>query len=498
MVLAVPRLMPLVGFLLLIPAGALAQTDDTRSKLPPCPVGGGQIFHNCFGSAKQTQGESQFEYAGEWKENKYHGWGTYTTQDGERYHGEWSNGQRNGLGDAALESANLYLGEWRQDKMQGFFQVHYANLDSFSGYYLDEKRRGEGTYIWSDGSRFSGLWKDGLPTADGKLTTASGTILLNARYRSAVAYRATGRMAKPDVLTYTCDSDSRQALVPPGVPEVIPGKKPIQARIVGDSEVIDCAIRQQVQETAFAPEPVNVPATDTRRKVALVIGNNAYQHSSPLRNAVNDANAISEKLKAIGFDVTLGLDLTRGSFDQVLRQFASKLDQSDIALIFYSGHGLQVDGVNYLVPVDAKAEDRLSLKFEMIDVRDLIEGMTDQSRINLIFLDSCRNNPLARSLASRLGTSRSASIGKGMAQVTIDGSGVLVAFATAPDNVAADGAGENSPFTEALLKHVDKPGVEINTMMTQVKADVVAATNGQQRPWHNSDLTELVYLAGQD
>ena len=143
------------------------------------------------------------------------------------------------------------------------------------------------------------------------------------------------------------------------------------------------------------------------------------------------------------------------------------------------------------------ADDKLSLKFEMVRVDDIIEGMTEQSKVSLVFLDACRNNPLSRSLASRLGATRSTSVGRGMAPIDIEGSGVLIAYATAPDNVVLDGEDGNSPFTRALLKYIGQRGLELRTMMTKVKADVVKRTQGRQRPWDNSDLTELVYLAGE-
>jgi uncharacterized caspase-like protein len=170
------------------------------------------------------------------------------------------------------------------------------------------------------------------------------------------------------------------------------------------------------------------------------------------------------------------------------------LEGADLSLVFYSGHGLQVDGENYLVPTDAVAEDRLSLKFEMVNARDILDGMIEQSDVTLAFFDACRNNPLSRSLAAKLGPTRSVAVGKGMAQIEVQGTGAMIAFATAPGDVALDGEGENSPFTAALLKHLATPGLEINQLMTRVKADVVKQTGGRQRPWHTSDLVDDVFL----
>jgi hypothetical protein len=238
-------------------------------------------------------------------------------------------------------------------------------------------------------------------------------------------------------------------------------------------------------------------ASNNQRRVALVIGNNHYVNTKPLTNAVADAQQMAQVLRRLGFFVVLGTDLDKASFDGKLREFASSLDQADMSLLFYSGHGLQVDGENYLVPVDAKAEDKLSLKFEMIRVRDLLDSMVEESGTTLVFLDSCRNNPLSRSLGARLGATRSTSVGRGMAPVEIKGQGALIAYATAPDNVAFDGEDGHSPFTKALLTYIETPGLEVNQLMTRVKSAVVKDTRGQQRPWHNSDLIEDVYLVHQ-
>jgi len=163
-----------------------------------------------------------------------------------------------------------------------------------------------------------------------------------------------------------------------------------------------------------------------------------------------------------------------------------------MALFYYAGHGLQVAGRNYLVPTDAKLERPGDLSFETIDVGQVLAQMDTEKRVNLIILDACRDNPLARSLARSLGT-RSIAVGQGLATVQ-SAIGTMIVYATQPDNVALDGQGRNSPFTGALLKHLATPGLEIRTMMTRVRADVVAATNERQVPWDSSSLIGEVVL----
>jgi len=197
-------------------------------------------------------------------------------------------------------------------------------------------------------------------------------------------------------------------------------------------------------------------------------------------------------LRNIGFDVIEGRDLERRAMEEKIREFGRRLDNADVALFFYAGHGLQVGGKNYLVPVDAKLERAGDLSFETLDVGLVLGQMEADKRVNLVFLDACRDNPLSRSLARALGA-RSAAVGQGLASIQ-SAVGTMIAYATQPDNVALDGDGRNSPFTTALLKHIATPGLEISSVMKRVRADVVAATRDRQIPWDHSSLIGDVVL----
>jgi tetratricopeptide (TPR) repeat protein len=254
------------------------------------------------------------------------------------------------------------------------------------------------------------------------------------------------------------------------------------------------ALRAKPAPTVAETSPSLVTAlpTDSRRRVALVIGNGKYQFAAPLPNPPNDAADIAKALRKLGFDVVEGRDLDRRGMDDVIRQFGRKLDGAEIALFFYAGHGLQVNGKNYLVPVDAKLERPGDLALDAVDIGNVLAQMEAEKRVNLIFLDACRDNPLARSLARSLGT-RSSAVGQGLASIQ-SAIGTMIAYATQPDNVALDGEGRNSPFTAALLKHLVTPGLEIGTLMKRVRADVIAATREKQVPWDHSSLVGDVIL----
>ncbi len=231
-----------------------------------------------------------------------------------------------------------------------------------------------------------------------------------------------------------------------------------------------------------------LPAAAAKR-VALVIGNAAYVQANALTNPVNDAADMAKALTEAGFDVTLGLDLDRRGFDEKLRAFSRSLDGADTAVLFYAGHGLQVAGRNYLVPVDAGLGTERDLDFETVSLDFVLRQMEvgREGKTSIVFLDACRDNPLARNLARSMGT-RSASIGAGLAEVQT-GVGTFIAYSTQPGNVALDGAGRNSPFTSALAAHVAEPGRSLTALMIEVRNDVLKATAGRQVPWDHSALT---------
>ena len=228
------------------------------------------------------------------------------------------------------------------------------------------------------------------------------------------------------------------------------------------------------------------------KRVALVIGNSAYQHAVQLANPKNDSSDMNAKLESLGFEVVSGQDLDLAGMRRTVREFLEKLDGADMALFFYAGHGLQVNGNNYMVPVDAQLSGYNDLDFEALPMDLVLSAMERSAKVNLIFLDACRDNPFAEKLSRSMGT-RSGSVSRGLAKLG-SGVGSLIAFATQPGNVAIDGAGRNSPFTTALLAHLGTPGQDITRDLIDVRRDVLAATDGKQVPWENSSLTGEVVL----
>ncbi|CTQ56808.1 spore cortex-lytic enzyme [Roseibium album] len=239
---------------------------------------------------------------------------------------------------------------------------------------------------------------------------------------------------------------------------------------------------------------VTIPpfANSANNRVALVIGNSSYVHAAALINPQNDATDVADKLESLGFEVTKGIDLDFSQMRRTIRQYINKLDGAEIALFYYAGHGFQVNGENYMAPIDARLENENDLEFEAVPMSLVLTSMERNAKTNLVFLDACRNNPLARNLARSMGT-RSAAVGRGLARIGV-GVGSFISFATQPGNVAYDGEGRNSPFTKALVKHLGNPGEGITRSMVRVRNEVLQSTNGQQVPWDNSSLTGEVVL----
>lgn len=227
------------------------------------------------------------------------------------------------------------------------------------------------------------------------------------------------------------------------------------------------------------------PQSNTNEhRVALVIGNSNYRNS-PLKNPVNDARAMRDKLKRMGFDVVMREDIKVREIGGALREFRSKLRAGSIALFFYAGHGLQIRGENYLPAVDAEISSEEDVPQQSLNVNSVLTTMEDsKAGVNLVLLDACRNNPFARSFRSAA---------SGLARIQAP-SGTLIHYATRPGSVAEDGNGANGTYTEALLTQIEEKGVPIEQALKRVTVRVKNATKGKQEPWMEGSLTGDFYF----
>jgi formylglycine-generating enzyme required for sulfatase activity len=218
----------------------------------------------------------------------------------------------------------------------------------------------------------------------------------------------------------------------------------------------------------------------SEKRVALVIGNAAYAPPAALRNPVNDARDMAQVLRGLGFDVIVREDATQRQMQQALREFAGRLAAGGVGLFYFAGHGVQVKGKNYLIPVGVSIDTEAEAEDEAIDVNGVLSRMAEAgSRVNIVVLDACRNNPFARGFRSAT---------RGLASVGDAPSGTLVAYATAPGRVAADGTGRNGVYTDELLKAMREPGLTLEDVFKRVIRNVRQATREQQVPWFLSSV----------
>jgi hypothetical protein len=229
---------------------------------------------------------------------------------------------------------------------------------------------------------------------------------------------------------------------------------------------------------------LSVPA-HAQTRIALVIGNSAYQKVVNLANPAHDAQDVSEALKRLGFTVNTVTDADFDGFRRALRDFGRMAPKADMAVFYFAGHGVEIDGNNWLLPTDAELKSDIDARTEAIGLRSAMEAVAAAKTLGLVILDACRNNPFSSMRKS--GLTRSVQM-LGLAPVEPTDN-VLVAYAARDGTVAADGAGRNSPYAAALLKHIETPGLEVDFLFRNVRDDVMAATNNEQQPFVYGSLS---------
>ena len=352
--------------------------------------------------------------------------------------------------------------------------------------------------------------------APANIMTPPGSVLISAYGQRALAYEAKGDLirARQDYAAVLegkasdAGSKANQATAKVRLSLLSEAVAPAPPRVAKEAVAAPAPAPSGAAPPAgavSAPPPppageVQQQRAETGRRVALVIGNSAYAYVKALPNPTNDARAMAKSLRDIGFVVTEGTDLDRTGMQATIRDFLREAARAQVAVVYYAGHGVQIDGRNYLVPIDIQLRPGSGVTEAMMDMDTIMAGLDDQVRTNILILDACRNNPMAPKVASA-GPARDIEVGSGLAAPSTlgagatRGAGTLIAFATAPGQVALDGEGANSPFSAALSRHIGTPGLEVQQMLTRVRAEVVAATKGKQVPWSNSSLLGEVYLA---
>ena len=236
-----------------------------------------------------------------------------------------------------------------------------------------------------------------------------------------------------------------------------------------------------VPEAEATEPPLDSSASNQGRRIALVIGNSAYRTANPLKNPTNDAHAVANEFRRLGFaEVIEKHDLTLNELSSELKSFGDKALDADWAVVYYAGHGIEVAGVNYVIPVDAELTSAIDVEEEAIPLNRVLSKVESAHKLRLVILDACRDNPFAQRLASAGGGTRS--VGRGLGRVEPPG-GIVVFYSARDGHVARDGTDANSPFAQALVQHLDEPGLEVGLLFRKVHDSVWNATNEQQEPF---------------
>jgi hypothetical protein len=485
------------------------------------------------------------KYVGEYKDDNFNGHGTFTFANGNKYVGEYKEGKREGQGTFTFASGDKYVGEFKGNKRDGQGTYTFANGGRHVGEWRDDSPNGQGIEYRADGTIVnSGQWTDGrlaksyaldrnrfpfggatqiatpgvdtgraetkgsAPVAGGHSGTnripdylvpaQSGWVAMNGPATAVGGHSGTNRIpdypmpaepgrAERDRLAAEAEAARRmqrelEQRLFAQQEEARRQQQLFQERLAQEARERERLVAEaRGSDRLQAPRPA---AQRQERRVALVVGNAAYKNQ-PLANPVNDATDVAATLRTMGFETTLLRDATLAQMRNATRQFADAAASSDVALIFFAGHGIEAKGRNYVIPVGAEIKHEYELEDQAYDASrwlDMLEGIKtgNRQRVNIVILDACRNNELVRSWRSS---------SRGLARMDAP-TGTFVAFATAPGKVAGDGANgqRNSPFTKSLLRAIQSPDVPIELVFKEVRRMVIEETNNDQVPWDNSSL----------
>ena len=443
-------------------------SQATSSEYPACPPNT-SFLTECIGKWDWGEGGT---YVGEWLNNDMHGQGRREYGDGTIYVGQWERNEPHGLGmmiwpkeDGDVRKQK-YVGNFKDGKRHGHGTYYYGSGNEYSGEWRGDDRTGVGTYTFANGHVLTGKVENGEFTGSGIQIWNNGlddddTYVGNLNDGSRNGY---GAFHYGDGSIFYCSWKDAEK---DGYGKFVS----LDGIISGEGKYID-------GELTF---DLDLSTDFQRERLALVIGNASYTEG-PLRNPVNDSRLIADTLRKVGFEVLEYENMSQREMKRAIRTFGDKLDglsEDAVGLVYYSGHGIQADNTNYLIPVDAKISSEADLDIEAVSASSILKQMEfARNGLNIVILDACRNNPYGRSF-------RSAS--KGLARMDAP-VGSIVAYATSPGNVAYDGSGNNSPYTKALAEAMLQEGLKIEELLKRVRISVAEDTNNKQIPWESSSL----------
>lgn len=486
-----------------------------------------------YGTLHKKDGSYEIGY---WRKNQFqgqnepstclngnceNGWGTFSYKDNSLYIGEFKDGKRNGQGTLIYPLGTKYRGTHANDAREGFGTYYYAGGNKYEGEWKNNKKHGKGEMYSAGKLLYAAEWENNIPSnkkypekasenpqagkANSEEDDDGPTIeILSPKVKRGpivvskvkkvrvhgVAKDASDivkvRVNGVDASLSSAASKTRdfEAYI-----DLSEGQNEfwVEAKdVFGNTTKIDFTVIFNGTEDVVSSDPVNVLSAKEAPRKALVIGNSTYP-SVPLRNPANDATAVATRLQALGFDVTLRLNIKQDDLVTVIRNFGKELKESGgIGLFYYAGHGLQIKGENYLVPIDAQIEKELDVEMEAVKLqRVLNEFDFANNQMNIVILDACRDNPYANLR----------SLGSGLAPVYRAPLGTFIAYATSPGQAASDGDNNHGLYTQELLKALESAeDMKLEDVFKEVRASVRKKSDGSQIPWENSSLEGDFYF----
>jgi hypothetical protein len=431
------------------------------------------------------------------------GQGTFKWFTESRYYtGSFVNGKRHGQGRAwygvsSPRSGDTYVGEWQNDRIQGKGVYTFKDKTRYEGQFAEDKRNGWGTLYDAAGRALkTGMWTNDefigtlnnieIVWKKGNETTTNASHRIEACIKSpqnitSCEVRLNGSLVSQERGPEIVANDGCSMTLSRNI-ELREGTNTVEITAINRGGAKQQSSIVITRKALPNPVVVNPPVVSgSEKRLALLVGNGNYGNA-PLQNPLNDVNAMANSLKRLGFTVIKYQDLDRNAMLRAFDEFGSKLPGYDLALFFYAGHGVQVSGQNYLIPVNANLQGEADVQYECVEAGRVLAKMDGaKSKVKLMILDACRDNPWER------GWNRSAA-GNGLASMSAP-QGTFISYSTEPGKTAPDGIGANSPFTEQLLKALAVPNLSIESVFKQVRANL-----SRQRPWEQSSLIGEVIL----
>jgi len=482
----------------------------------------GEILHGFSFGKGTTKFPNGDVYTGYFKNNLFDGKGTYLYADGEKHVGNYIGGERVGKGTYFYADGATFKGDYVDGKAV-FGKYNHGPNSSFAGSWYEgefanDNYHGSGTYFYADGATLKGDFVNGQATGFGTLIRGPDSNLAGERYEGEFLnyfFQGYGKYTYADgtfvkgfyekniqvnVTFGFCSLQNLQTCTDDDI--CFAATRPVNQssktivwddllgsayRVEAESRKLNCISGSNLAEKTTPSTPnVDVEKTTPNTKMALVIGNASYEDQPTLANPIADAHLISSTLRSLGFQVTTSLDLNRKEMIQELIRYKNSLVGATVSLIYFAGHGIEISKTNYLMPVDSIGTNLDLIKYEAIPLDDLISITQLATKLSVILVDSCRNNPFLNRVSSR---TRSTLRGLQMVDINPEGAqNQIISFATSSGEFAEDGQTSNSPYAKVLAGLLAEPKLEIGKLFRILGDEVFKNTGGRQRPMTRNHL----------